>query len=171
MKCSVEGCGRELIPHRNGKGMCSVHYNRWWRHGDPNKGPTGWSIDASGYRVSTGKDKKYEHVMLAEKAIGSPLPAGVVVHHMNENPSDNHTLYNLVICPDQAYHFLLHMRMRAKKACGNPDWVRCDYCKNYDDPLRMISKPKKSQKSLAYHHRECRNAYRRMRYKESHSDV
>lgn len=33
--CSVADCGRPLVkPH--GRGMCSMHYQRWRKHGDPN---------------------------------------------------------------------------------------------------------------------------------------
>ncbi|WP_062077674.1 HNH endonuclease [Demequina globuliformis] len=32
--CRIDGCGRELVkPY--GRGMCSMHWKRWWRHGDP----------------------------------------------------------------------------------------------------------------------------------------
>jgi hypothetical protein len=31
---------------------------------------------------------------------------------MNGNPLDNDTPFNLVICPDQSYHMLLHKRAK-----------------------------------------------------------
>lgn len=31
LKCSIVGCGK---PHKN-RGLCSMHYARWCRHGDP----------------------------------------------------------------------------------------------------------------------------------------
>jgi hypothetical protein len=34
---------------------------------------------------------------------------------MNENRSDNHTPFNLVICPNEHYHQYLHRRMKAIK--------------------------------------------------------
>ena len=54
----------------------------------------------------------YEHVYLAEKALGRRLPPKAEIHHMNEETADNHTPFNLVICPDKSYHRLLHDRMR-----------------------------------------------------------
>lgn len=32
--CKIDGCDRELIPPY-GRGMCSLHYQRWRKHGDP----------------------------------------------------------------------------------------------------------------------------------------
>lgn len=55
---------------------------------------------------------KMEHIYLAEKALGKPLPEDAVVHHMNNKPKDNHTPFNLIICPNQSYHMLLHKRMK-----------------------------------------------------------
>lgn len=46
----------------------------------------------------------FEHILIAEKALGKYLPPGAVVHH--------HSPTQLVICEDQAYHMLLHKRMR-----------------------------------------------------------
>lgn len=54
----------------------------------------------------------YEHRVLAEKALGKPLPKGAVVHH-TKAPGDNHGPFKLVICPDQEYHLHLHARARA----------------------------------------------------------
>jgi endogenous inhibitor of DNA gyrase (YacG/DUF329 family) len=63
------------------------------------------------------KNHVREHVLVAEKALGKPLPKGAVVHHHNKITSDNRN-NNLVICQDQSYHNILHSRMRkiAKKA-------------------------------------------------------
>ncbi len=113
--CSVEGCRRKATSSKSG--LCNVHYLRKYRHGGieskiPNYG-SHKVIHEQGYvRIWTGKRYEMEHVLLAEKALGKPLPPGAVVHHMNNKPADNHTPFNLVVCPDQAYHMLLHKRAR-----------------------------------------------------------
>jgi hypothetical protein len=76
----------------------------------------------------------YEHILLAEKALGKPLPPKAIVHHANG--SKNYGL--LVICPNQKYHALLHYRMRALKECGYATWVKCRYCKKWDKPSNIF---------------------------------
>ncbi len=112
MKCSVENCHRE--EKRGRHGMCGMHYLRWWRSTlDTPRKKGVRQITQNGY-VSIPIDgvKVLEHRHLAEKALGRPLPSGVQVHHMNGNKTDNFTPYNLVICPDQEYHQLLHKRAK-----------------------------------------------------------
>jgi hypothetical protein len=53
----------------------------------------------------------YEHILVAESVLGHSLPAGAVVHHVDGNKHNN-APGNLVICEDDAYHRLLHTRMR-----------------------------------------------------------
>lgn len=55
----------------------------------------------------------FGHILVAEAALGKPLPPRAVVHHVNERRQDNWPT-NLVICQDRAYHLLLHNRMRAR---------------------------------------------------------
>ena len=79
----------------------------------------GRRIDSRGYvliwrprhpRASNGYVK--EHILIAETALGKPMPKKSMVHHVNGKPGDN-SRGNHVICQDQAYHLLLHKRMRA----------------------------------------------------------
>jgi hypothetical protein len=154
MKCSVEGCDRAEIK----RGMCNMHYLRYWRHRDVTKvnriqalpaikcsveGCDEWierisgmcekhhrrierngtsdlinapagsgNVDSNGYyRIYAGGKQVYEHIHIAEKALGKPLPKGAIVHHVNEKPADNRNK-NLVVCPNQEYHKLLHKRMK-----------------------------------------------------------
>ncbi len=111
-----------------------------------------------GYRtLATGSNSEYrlEHVLVAERALGKPLPPGAIVHHSDENRSNNRN-DNLVICQDHAYHRYLHRRMRALKESGHADWYMCSYCKRFDDPANMHVRPFGSAGRHAYaFHREC----------------
>ena len=100
----------------------------------------------------------YEHILVAEKAMGKPLPPGAMPHHFNEDKADNRP-GNLVTCQDGAYHQLLHQRMRALKACGVASWRKCNFCGEYDDPKNLFI-----VNSGQAHHRECQNAYKRRNY-------
>ena len=70
------------------------------------------------------------HRAIVERVLGYTLPKGVEIHHVNEDVNDFRNS-NLVVCQDRAYHKLLHMRMRALRACGHADWRRCVICKQY----------------------------------------
>lgn len=74
-----------------------------------------------------------EHILFAEKALGRMLPPKAEIHHVNESKQDN-SPGNLVLCPDRAYHHLLHARSRAFDATGNPNLRRCPFCKRWDSP-------------------------------------
>ncbi len=101
-----------------------------------------------------------EHILIAEKALGKPLPSKTQVHHQNEERSDNKTPGNLVICQDLAYHKLLHQRIRALKVCGHASWRKCTYCKKYDTPLNLtISNVPKG----SVYHKTCAAKYERER--------
>ncbi|SRR5258706_4115367 len=88
------------------------------------------------------------HVWIAEEALGKPLPKGAVVHHADGNPSNNDPR-NLVVCPDNAYHQLIHKRQRAYEACGHADWLWCVYCKKHDDPNNIET----DRFGHTYHHK------------------
>lgn len=75
-----------------------------------------------------------EHMLVADKALGRPVPKTAQVHHVDKDRGNN-SGGNLVICQDDAYHKLLHVRMRVKAAGGNPNTDKiCCACK------RVISK-------------------------------
>ena len=93
----------------------------------------------------------HKAILLGEKALGKPLPLGAEMHHVN-GIKDDDSSGNHVICQDRAYHMLLHQRMRALKVCGNAKWMKCAYCKQYDDPANMYVR--KSGSCQAWH-RKC----------------
>lgn len=100
-------------------------------------------------QTSKGGTVRRLHVVIAEKVLGKPLPKGAIVHHLDGGRLNNaHS--NLLICPSQAYHLLIHARERAYDACGNANWRKCAYCHAYDDPARMYIRKDKPTKN-AWH--------------------
>jgi len=128
------------------RGLCNAHYIRLRRHGDENaprlRAPHGSGTKTShGYRlVYDNGVQRYEHIVVAERAMGRPLPRGAEVHHANGIKDDNRTS-NLVVCQSSAYHLLLHRRARALEASGNPDYRKCSYCGQWDAPQAMRIRP------------------------------
>ncbi len=153
--CTVEGCTRRHYGH----GYCAMHYSRWKRLGDPlagktyNKRGTGGLINGGYHAVA----HRMTHVQKAEKALGKPLPTKAVVHHIDYDKENNNNT-NLVICPDQTYHALLHVRTDAYNACGNANFRRCIFCKQYDNPINMY------KHVSAFAHRRCHTAQQKLHY-------
>lgn len=109
----------------------------------------------------------FDHVLIIEKITGEPMPPGSKVHHKNKTPADNRP-DNLVFCPNQAYHKLLHQRMRALEACGHEEWRKCKFCKQYDAPENLYIHPHNNKTSF---HRECANAYRARRKQDARTKL
>lgn len=164
--CSIEDCDKPVIA----RGWCSLHYYRWQRHGNPQpsqmrKSPgTGW-LHNKGY-IAIGK--KLQHVIIAEKALGKELPKGVQVHHVDYDRKNN-APSNLVICPNQEYHALLHVRTDAFLACGNPDYRKCRFCGQYDDAANLSFTSDGERQTPRAFHTKCsreKQAARRAKLKE-----
>jgi hypothetical protein len=161
-QCSIEGCENKARV----RGFCNTHYTRWRRHGNPlggrprNKDGEG-CLRPTGY-ILTQKNKRRvaNHVRIAEEAIGKELPTGSIVHHINGNRSDNRPS-NLIICQDEAYHHLIHLRTNATRNGFPPHYRSCRYCKQYDDPANM------KECRGSFRHNACRNAYEKEK-RESH---
>ncbi len=112
--------------------------------------------DNSGYVLA--------HIPICENVLGKPLPIGAKVHHVDENKANNRH-DNLVICESNAYHQLLHQRMRALRACGHANWRKCYHCKVWAHPDSLGSRPNESRGW----HRHCRDNYNR-NYHELHKE-
>lgn len=166
------GCGAKtsIAKHSDKrKGSVAGQPVRFLRgHNARGAGHYGWNGGvrlAQGYRFLRTESGEYvqEHIIVASRALGGPLPDGAVVHHVDENRSSNEPS-NLVICQDEAYHQQLHRRLRALRSCGNANWMLCPYCKQYDDPKRMKLVIRKQGKHQRAWHEECRSIYRRGLY-------
>ncbi len=111
----------------------------------------------------------YEHVKIAEEAFGKTLPSGACVHHLNLDRDDN-AKSNLVICENQAYHSLLHVRTRVIMAGGDPSRHKfCWRCRAMLD-IHCFSKNKDNFDLLSGQCRSCANAtnkaYRQRTYRQ-----
>ena len=164
--CLIDGCESPSYKW----GMCSLHQQRAKKYGDPmytkNRTSGSGSLRNDGYIMHETDGKRVlEHVRVAEKALGKPLPKGAVVHHVDENRSNNDPS-NLVICPSHSYHALLHKRMRALAACGHADWLKCHICKKYDSPdnVKIYMAYGRANRIV---HAECSARYGREKYRVS----
>lgn len=109
------------------------------------------TLRADGYlHVQINGVRNYQHIFLAEKALGKKLPSGAMVHHVDENRQNNDPK-NLVICPSQAYHQLLHKRQKAFEDCGNPSFERCRICSRYDSIENLNGGP--TRKDIRRYHK------------------
>jgi hypothetical protein len=95
-----------------------------------------------------------EHLLVAERALGKPLREPIQVHHV-DGVRDHNANHNLVICNDEPYHRLLHVRARAYRACGHADWRRCGHCGQWGSADQVI----KTKISGNTHHPACYYRY------------
>ena len=122
----------------------------------------------SKYRQTEVKNRPLtEHVLVAERVLGRRLPKGAVVHHWDYN-GHNNSPNNLLICPSQSYHMMIHMRQRSYEEGGNANFRKCPYCKKYDDPKNMTSFQKRKPENRVYRHLQCQRDKAKERREKSH---
>ena len=119
----------------------SKHYKKLFLPEHPNAGTQG---------------HVYEHRYLAEKFLGRYLTKDEIVHHKDGNKLNN-SLDNLEVL-SKYEHQRVHAEERALEECGNSSYMRCPYCKEYDNPDNMYVRKTQYQ---AWH-RECAAAYKRV---------
>lgn len=115
-------------------------------------------MDKAGY-IRHGHDQ-YLHRTLVENVIGRKLAKSEVVHHVDGNKKNNENR-NFVLCPNQAYHFLLHARQHILERGGHPDThALCSHCKCLHLKSEFSTAPKRWN-GLSNNCRASTNAYRR----------
>lgn len=128
--------------------------------------PHGWRVGNHGYvvmydpthPVADRHGYVLQHAAIVAEALGHPLPPRACVHHVDEVRTNNANT-NLVACENAAYHYLLHLRMRALAACGHADWRQCARCSRWDSPEALVIHGKRSVV-----HSACNQRYQRERY-------
>lgn len=115
-----------------------------------------WLIYNPKHHRSMSNGYVLKSILVVEKILGKPIPKSVDIHHVNKDVSDDSPI-NLVVCENRRYHSLLHQRERALNTCGKPNWRKCQYCQEYDDPKSLII----AKKSV--YHRKCKTNHERMK--------
>lgn len=119
----VIGEPRRFLPGHYNRGAGRVSAN--WKGGRIVK--RGYVLVAAhGHHRAGSNGYAYEHVLIAEKALGRPLETKHPVHHFDGIPSHNQNA-NLVICEDNNFHRLLHVRTRIVKMGGDPNFEALCY--------------------------------------------
>jgi len=114
------------------------------------------AFDQHGYKVVWEKTKKNFvpfHRKLIENIFGK-LDKNFIVHHIDGDILNNN-INNLAIMT-RSEHASLHHSQTALKACGNSEYRKCFYCKNYDNPSEMMK-----HHSGGVFHYECKLEYLR----------
>ena len=116
----------------------------------------------------------YEHILVAEKMLGRFLKSEEVVHHIDENKSNN-TPNNLMVFATDADHTRFHRLDKSNRTlyCINDIWycdmklLRCQECGKEYKPIKYSKK--KPQK---YCSKECSQyAQRKIKNRPSKSEL
>ncbi len=138
-QCSADDCNGASYC----RGFCSAHYQKFMGNGtlQTTKRDAGTgTINNRGYiSHAHKKGQKLEHRIVAEIALGKKIDPTIVVHHADGNKINNNRS-NLVICPSQKYHALLHIRQDAHEDTGDANKRKCYICKKYDSIENLSSK-------------------------------
>lgn len=109
--CKVENCNSPI----DANDLCNKHRLRLYYHNttDARRNENGAGhLHHTGYvYVKINGKRIAQHRLVVEKAMGKSLPPGAIIHHLNGDKSDNRPC-NLVVCPSEAYHNLLHSRQK-----------------------------------------------------------
>mgnify|MGYP001557508782 CR=1 FL=1 len=117
------------------------------------------------YNMHTTRRKGRTYVtarLIVEKVLGRQLKGSEEVHHADGNPQNNLNS-NLVLCPNRAYHMLLHIRMESVEITGDPNNRKCNICLKWDK-IENLRSSKNSNGQPRYWHRACAAEYQRNLY-------
>lgn len=115
-----------------------------------------------GHPRASSNGTVFEHLLIAEAALGRYRTKPECVHHVNENKAYNASS-NLVVCPDGKYHKLLHMRKEARRITGDPNARKCQFCQAWDSLDNRFVGVRAGHIHKTYHI-ACQSEYGRLRY-------
>lgn len=141
--CSIDGCDRPLV----GRGWCSMHWQRWQKHGDPMAMPQRripepidpWSridqsggpdacwpwthrLDQDGYGTQKRSGRQIRvHRWVLEQKLGRPLGEGEVTRHTCDNPPCCNPAHLL---PGTPADNVRDMVERGRTVSGDSHWAR-----------------------------------------------
>jgi hypothetical protein len=166
-QCGVMFRARVRVKTKGHGRFCSLRCWGAYERGSNHPMWTGDRSPSNGYMRTTteagAREYRREHVVIAERALGKPLPARAVVHHFNDDGTDNAN-QNLVICQGQAYHMLLHALDRVRRAGGRPFLDRiCHRCRCIKPCTEFSPSSERGQRCLASACKPCAAAAQRAR--------
>lgn len=113
-------------------------------------------ITKHGHPNASVNGQIYAHVFIMSEMLGRALTDLEVVHHIDEDKGNN-SPGNLQLFANQAEHLTHHMHLRALHECGNPNYRKCPYCKQYDNPEDMSQR--NDEHANYYYHTACVDLY------------
>lgn len=159
--CSVENCPSKHYM----KSFCIKHFQRFKRYGDPlkkvkrNYGEG--SIDSQGYiKVEKNGKTVPMHRWLMEQHLGKKLLPSQIVHHINEDKSDNR-IENLEVM-DRGDHIRLHKLGIFKNANNTKTHKQCPRCKDVKERTQF-NKQTTNSDGLFFCCRECQKIDNKIR--------
>lgn len=172
-------CGKEfnttLTEIKRGGGNCcsrKCYYKRFKKIVKKGKESPNWNggriKTISGYievycpehKISNNRGYVFEHLLVMEKFLGRYIKKEEVVHHIDENKSNN-DINNLMLFPTIGAHIAFHHKLRREKARKDLKEKRYKICKkcNKKLPLTEFYKDKKSKDGLKYYCKKCLKKY------------
>lgn len=147
------GCGIEIGTWKGTDR--SARYNPPRVRGEPKQFAMGHAARkpdlAAGLTDPTKSCRGYRRKV--EQIIEIKLPKNAEIHHVDRNHLNNQN-NNLVVRQDIHYHRLLHRRMLAYETSDDADYLKCRFCKQYDNPAHLTAKS-----GAAVAHVECSRTY------------
>lgn len=114
--CVIDGCDNPRYVRQ----MCVTHYTRWLRHGDPQTALRPWRTDDPERAKRRGRWRAQQSNLGKPCELNDAYCGGrIVVHHVNEDPTDNRAENLRVLC--DRHHRLTHA---GDFDLDNPDYSR-----------------------------------------------